>query len=78
MNRVKEGLITAYAVSITAAPIIGANYAVFTEHREGDKFRDVALDAVCGAFCGAAAGVLSPVVALGIPAYVLLKVTSPK
>lgn len=74
MNRIKEVLITAYAVSITAAPIIGVNYAVFTEHREGDAFRDVAMHAVCGAFCGAAVGILSPVVAIGLPAYVMLKV----
>ena len=76
MNRVKEVLITAYTVSITAAPIIGANYAVFTEHREGDAFRDAALNAVCGAFVGSAVGIFSPVVALGLPAYVMLKAGS--
>ena len=55
MIRVKQ-------VLITAGPVIGANYAVFTEHREGNAFREVAV------------GILSPVVALDIPAYVILKV----
>ena len=74
MNRVKTILAQAYVGGVAAAPIIGANVAVWTEHRQGDTFRDVALNAVCGAFCGCVVGVLSPVVALGLPAYVGLKV----
>lgn len=74
MNRVKTVLARAYVGGVAAAPFIGANVAVWTEHRQGDTFRDVALNAVCGAFCGTVVGILSPVVALGLPAYVGLKV----
>jgi uncharacterized membrane protein YfcA len=74
MNRVKTVLAQAYVGGVAAAPIIGANVAVWTEHRQGDTFRDVALIAICGAFCGAVVGVLSPVVALGSPAYIAIKV----
>ena len=74
MNRFKEVLTKAYIGGVAAAPLIGANVAVWTEHRQGDRFRDVALLAVCGALCGCVVGVLSPVVALGLPAYVGLKV----
>jgi hypothetical protein len=78
MNRFKEVLAKAYLGSVTAAPFIGANVAVWTDHREGDTFRDVALAAVCGTFCGGVVAILSPVIALGMPAYVLLKVLDPK
>ena len=70
MNRFKEVLTKAYIGGVAAAPLIGANVAVWTEHRQVDTFRDVALNAVCGALCGAVLGVLSPVMALGLPAYV--------
>ena len=73
MNRVKEVLAKAYFGSVAAAPFIGANVAVWTDHREGDTFRDVALAAVCGTFCGGVVAILSPVIALGMPAYVALK-----
>ena len=74
MNRVKTVLAKAYVGGVAAAPFIGANVAVWTDHREGDTFRDVALAAVCGTFCGGVVAILSPVIALGLPAYVGLKV----
>ena len=74
MNRIQGVLSRAYIGGVAAAPFIGANVAVWTDHREGDTFRDVALAAVCGTFCGGVVAILSPVIALGMPAYIALNV----
>jgi hypothetical protein len=76
MNRVKEFAVRAYVGGLTAAPFIGANYNVWANYdpKYGYTVREFAIDAMAGAFCGAVFGVLSPVVALGVPAYVALKV----
>jgi hypothetical protein len=80
MNRLSEFAVRAYVGGLTAAPFIGANYNVWTnyEPKYGYTVREFATDAVAGAFCGAVLGILSPVVALGIPAYVALKVANKK
>ena len=62
-----------YAAGLAASPVIGANYNVWTHYEPGYTVRDFAIDTVSGAFCGAVFGILSPVVALGIPAYVAMK-----
>jgi hypothetical protein len=49
---------------------------VWENYTSENTAREFATDAVAGAFCGAVLGILSPVVALGIPAYVALKVAN--
>ena len=67
----------AYALAITVSPIVGANYAVFSSYGPGYTIREFATDAVSGAFVGAVFGILSPVVAFGLPTYILLKAARP-
>jgi hypothetical protein len=76
MNRVAEFAVRSYLGIITAAPVIGANYNVWENYTSENTAQEFATDAVAGAFCGAVLGILSPVVALGIPAYVALKVAN--
>jgi hypothetical protein len=78
MNRVTEFSVRSYLGIITAAPVIGANYNVWENYTPENTAREFATDAVAGAFCGAVLGILSPVVALGIPAYLALKVVDKK
>jgi hypothetical protein len=80
MNRLSEFAVRAYVGGLTAAPFIGANYNVWAnyEPKYGYSIREFATDAVAGAFCGAVLGILSPVVALGMPAYVFSKVFKPQ
>ncbi len=78
MNRVTEFAVRAYVGGLTAAPFIGANYNVWTNYEPNYTFREFATDAIVGAGAGAVLGMLSPVVALGIPAYVALKVSNKK
>lgn len=65
----------AYTAGLVAAPVIGANYNVWTHHDSKYTLREFAIDTVSGAFCGAVFGILSPIVVLGIPAYVAVTVT---
>jgi len=78
MNRVPEFALRAYVGVITAAPVIGANYNVWENYTPENTAREFATDAVAGAFCGAVIGILSPVIAIGLPAYVALKVAYKK
>jgi len=74
MNRLAEFSVRAYMGGLTAAPFIGANYNVWSNYEPRYTVREFATDALVGAGAGAVLGILSPVVALGIPAYVALKV----
>jgi hypothetical protein len=76
MNRLSEFAVRAYVGGLTAAPFIGANYNVWTnyEPKYGYTFREFATDAIVGAGAGAVLGMLSPIVALGVPTYVSIKV----
>jgi hypothetical protein len=78
MNRLKEFAMRAYVGGLTAAPFIGANYNVWANYEPDYTFREFATDAIVGAGAGAVLGMLSPVVALGVPAYVALKVSNKK
>jgi len=78
MNRVTEFAVRSYVGILTAAPVIGANYNVWENYTLENTAREFATDAVSGAFCGAVIGILSPVIALGVPAYVALKVANNK
>jgi hypothetical protein len=74
MRRFAEIVGKTYAAGLAASPVIGANYNVWThyEPKYGYTAGDFAIDSVSGAFCGIVLGFLSPVVALGIPAYVAM------
>jgi hypothetical protein len=76
MNSLKEFAVRAYVGGLTAAPFIGANYNVWENYDPRYKYtvREFATDAISGAFAGAVFGILSPVMALGMPAYVFSKV----
>ena len=74
MNRLPEFAVRAYIGGLGAAPFIGANYNVWSNYDRMYTVREFATDAVAGAFCGAVFGILSPIVALGVPAYVAIKV----
>ena len=76
MNRVTEFAVRSYLGIITAAPVIGANYNVWENYTPENTAREFATDAVAGAFCGAVIGILSPVIAIGLPTYIALKVAN--
>ena len=76
MNRLPEFAVRSYLGIITAAPVIGANYNVWENYTSENTAREFATDAVAGAFCGAVIGILSPVIAIGLPTYIALKVAN--
>jgi len=75
MNRLSEFAVRAYVGGLSASPFIGANYNVWANYdpRYDYTVREFATDALSGAGAGAMLGILSPIVALGMPAYVALK-----
>jgi uncharacterized membrane protein len=78
MNRVPEFALRAYLGGLTAAPVIGANYYVWANYVPENTVWEFATDAVSGAFCGAVIGILSPVIAIGLPTYLGLKLANKK
>ena len=78
MNRLPEFALRAYLGGLTVAPVIGANYNVWAGYTPENTAREFATDAVSGAFCGAIFGIISPVIAIGLPTYLALKVANRK
>jgi hypothetical protein len=78
MNRVPEFALRSYLGGLTAAPVIGANYYVWANYVPENTVWEFATDAVSGAFCGAIFGILSPVIAIGLPTYLGLKMANRK
>lgn len=62
-----------YLSTFVVSPIIGANYAVYDSYKPGYKFGEYWSNATLGAVVGTFAGLCSPVLLLGVPAYVIRK-----
>ena len=69
-----EKVSIAYSAAIVSSIVICANYNVIHEYRPGYSFKEFSVDAIQGAVGGIIVGIFSPVVAIGIPAYVVNKV----
>jgi D-alanyl-lipoteichoic acid acyltransferase DltB (MBOAT superfamily) len=73
MNNVINFATKAYFATVIASPVIGANYFVYDSYTPEYTVKDFTINVLAGSAIGTAMAIVSPVIILGTPAYIISK-----